>query len=94
MHKKHTVVEGFGKVAYTTDQEPGAWPNGSRVVKGLEPGKGKCGHETGDEGTVIGSAVIAGKLTYFIEWDDRPGVPVATIYFQNRLALKKDLETV
>ena len=56
---------------FTTDQYPGAYPNGSRVTKiNAEPGDT---HQNGSTATVLGSFghpdVGHG---YFVEWDDCP----------------------
>jgi hypothetical protein len=68
----------FFAVAFTTNQAPGAYPNGTRVVK-LASDDGDS-HKDGDLGTVIGS-LLAPKLgiCYFIEWDDSPGLPVLAV---------------
>jgi hypothetical protein len=71
-------------LVFTTDQAPGAWPNGTRVRKSVEePGDA---HEVGALATVLGSigpapeeaepAWVRGLYGYFVEWDDTPGVPV------------------
>ena len=89
--KKVFVPELNRNALYTTDRAEGAWENGTRVMKGIEPGTGKCGHEPLAEGTVIGSQYIGPTkaLFYFVEWDDRPGIPVAVQYFSKRLLLVK-----
>lgn len=52
-------------------EAPGAWPNGSRVVKAAyEPGDR---HRVGALATVIGSVgPFLGLYGYFVEWDDDP----------------------
>jgi len=64
-------------------QQEGALPNGARVSKtNSEPGDG---HQDGARGTILGSVAdpdnadpeIAKQIGYFVEWDDRPGLPVA-----------------
>jgi hypothetical protein len=67
--------------AFSTEQAPGAWPNGSRVIKvTLEPGDR---HKIGDLATVVGSLSTHGafgsRFAYFVIWDDMPGAPVFTI---------------
>lgn len=63
-------------VAFTTEQAAGAWPNGTRVQK--KNSKTDDGHADGALGTVLGSIGAGGLLGYFVEWDDRPGLPVFT----------------
>jgi hypothetical protein len=58
---------------FTTDEAPGCWKNGTRVVKAtFERGDGT---PLGTMGTVLGSMFTheaGGITTYFIEWDDKP----------------------
>ncbi|MFQ5874778.1 MAG: hypothetical protein ACE5JL_13425 [Dehalococcoidia bacterium] len=67
-------------VLFTTDQAPGAIPNGTRVEKiNSEPGDG---HPDGTTGRVIGSVAVEdprlpARYVYFVEWVDLPAVPVA-----------------
>jgi len=62
---------------HTTDQAPGAYPNGTRIIKS-RMGEGDS-HKVGDKGTVIGSMYAAEVPSspqetyfYFVEWDDVP----------------------
>jgi len=68
------------KVGFTRNQAPGAIPNGAAVEKvNSEPGD--CHHD-GARATVVGSWGSLGvcrlpdRYFYFVEWEDRPGVPV------------------
>jgi hypothetical protein len=76
-------------LARTTEQVVGAWPNGSRVVKGIEPAvNGRLhpsAHKEGDKGTILGSRVIGGRTSYCVIWDDMPEVPVWVFDFPGRL---------
>jgi len=68
-------------LAFTTEQAPGAWPNGSRVIKLIfEEGDA---HQVGDLATVIGSlgpfAYQGSRYGYFVIWDDTPDVPVFSV---------------
>lgn len=67
--------------AFTREQVPGAWPNGTRVVKVIaEEGDG---HQLGEMATVLGSLshpdIYDGKPCYFLEWDGHPRVAVACL---------------
>jgi len=77
------------KVAYTRNQAPGAIPNGAVVEKvNSEP---EDTHLDGVRATVVGSWGPTGvqvllkegnlhrlpdQYFYFVEWEDRPGLPV------------------
>ena len=65
-------------IAHTTDEAPGAMPNGTKVVKILT-GRGDA-HRNGDVAIVRGSIGpfenLAARYGYWVEWDDTPGVPV------------------
>jgi len=67
------------KVAFTSNQAPGAIPNGAAVEKvNSEPGDG---HHDGARATVVGSLPIdddrlPDRYFYFVEWEDLPGHPV------------------
>lgn len=87
-----------------TTEAPGAWPNGSRVVKCNAAADD--GHPNGAQGTVTGSmgpAEMGGRQVYgyFVSWDDMPGVPVfVASYTEHRVQrlklvseVVKDIET-
>lgn len=62
----------------STDQAPGAWPNGTRVSKiNTEP---VDIHPDGALATIIGSigpfADMPSLYAYCVEWDDHTGLPV------------------
>jgi hypothetical protein len=67
------------EIGFTTDQAPGALSNGTRVMKATEePGDA---HARGALATILGSigpGMVNGRKAYgyFVEWDDRPGLPV------------------
>jgi hypothetical protein len=67
--------------AFTRQSAPGALPAGSPVLKAnSEPGDG---HPNGTPGVVLGSLPAApGKILYFVEWQPRPHVAVATADFK------------
>jgi hypothetical protein len=70
--------------AFTRDQAPGALANGTRIMKAnSEEGDA---HPDGALGTVLGSMshpeIQNGAAMYFIEWDARPKVAIATIGFK------------
>jgi hypothetical protein len=64
--------------AYTDDEAPGAYRNGTRIVKDVsEAGDATL---TGATGKVLGSVSARGSgIAYFVEWDDRPGVAVLVV---------------
>lgn len=69
-----------GPVEYTTDEAPGAWPNGTRVRK--RGSDSTDAHQDGAGAVVVGSIgpmpagqPYAGTYGYFVSWDDTPGVP-------------------
>ena len=73
-----------------TGQAPGAIPNGRVVVK-VANEKGDA-HKIGDRGRIVGSIATPSALfkllpdtpiSYFIEWDDLPGVPVFVLGWKN-----------
>jgi len=65
---------------YTTDQAPGAIPNGT-IVEKLKADPGDA-HPDGSRARILGSigpAEVPGvgnMYGYFVEWEDTPGVPV------------------
>lgn len=61
-------------IAFTREQAAGAWSNGTRVQKTNSDRADT--HRDGALGTVIGSIGAGGLVGYFVEWDDKPGVPV------------------
>lgn len=64
---------------HTTDQYPGAWPNGTRVRKiKSDPGDQ---HSDGTLATVIGSMghPSLDQVIYCVEWDPLPRVAIAVI---------------
>lgn len=62
-------------VQFTTDEYPGAMPNGTIVAKCN--GEPHDTHLDGALATVIGSIGYGGKVVgYFVEWNDCPEVPV------------------
>ena len=66
--------------AFTKDQAPGAFPNGSRIVKhAVEEGDGTL---LGHRGTVLGSMLepeVSPFIFYFVEWDTRPRAAVCVV---------------
>lgn len=91
---KYAAIEFDGQprlCAYTTEQAPGAWPNGSRVRK-LRTEVGEK-HPVGSMATILGSHWIPaaetpdGKeaLSYFVIWDATPGIPVGLVATPGRL---------
>jgi len=70
------VVPQVDSILVVVSEAPGAWKNGTAVVKvdGFEHGKG---HPLGSTGVVVGSVGgEQGELAYFVEWDDdRPQLP-------------------
>jgi hypothetical protein len=66
---------------FTRDQAPGALASGTRIMKASSE-EGDA-HPDGALGTVLGSMshpeVQNGAVMYFIEWDARPKVAIATI---------------
>jgi len=78
-------------IAFTDAQAPGAWPNGSRLVKTkLEKGDA---HQIGAMATVIGSLGPArdeqtgATYGYFVLWDEPPGDYVPVFVVDSRVAL-------
>lgn len=65
--------------SYIRDEAPGAWPNGTRVVKLVQ--EPTDAHAVGAEAVVLGSLGPASYMQhqsiygYFVEWDDTPGIP-------------------
>jgi len=78
-------------LAFTTDQAPGAWPNGSRIVKTVM-GPGDA-HQVGETATVVGSLgpiPFEGRpvtFGYFVFWDMEPGSDVPVLVHDGRIAL-------
>lgn len=81
MSKPHTPVVTF----YIEGEAIGAIPNGKRIRKHQsEPGDST---PNGTEGTVISSITVpddmreefGGKFFYWVEWDDKPGMPVGVL---------------
>lgn len=70
--------------AFTRHEQPGAIPNGTRVVK-VHAEAGDA-NPTGTRGTVLGSLahpeVLAGEVLYFVEWDTQPRTAVAVAGFK------------
>jgi hypothetical protein len=66
----------MGMNAYTDDEVPGAYRNGSRVEK--IQGEEEDRNPIGAIGLVLGSMGIAelNMVGYFVEWDTDPGKPV------------------
>ena len=77
------------KAMFTTAEAPGAWRNGTRVVK-CESAPGDA-HQDGALATVLGShgpVALDGRppaYAYFVEWDDYPGLPVGIAAWRLRL---------
>jgi hypothetical protein len=71
--------------AFVTDQYPGAYPNGSLIIKTTsEPGDA---HPVGTLGTVLGSMGHPKVgIGYFVEWQDMPRVAVFVQQGKIRLA--------
>ena len=73
---------------FTRAEHPGAWPNGTRIIKG-ECGPGDA-TPPGTPGVVLGSiadpAVMAGAICYFVEWAARPRMAVACVAWKLRRA--------
>jgi len=60
---------------FTTDEYPGALPNGTRIIKVLML-QGDA-HRPGAKGTVLGSMGHPQiGIGYFVEWDDTPKTAV------------------
>ena len=72
---------------FSKNQAEGAWANGSCVVKdGADP----SGDVTPDgiEGKILGSLKTPdGKYAYFVEWDNKPKMPIFCV--QEKLRLLK-----
>lgn len=74
------MKRSISKAVFTTNQAPGAWSNGARVVK-CQSAPGDA-HQDGAPATVLGSmgpVAVGGHppaYAYFVEWDDYPGLPV------------------
>jgi len=74
-------------IFYVTKEAPGAWKNGSRVVK-VRVGPGDA-HAVGALATVVGSVLnlkawiepgtAQPRYSYFVEWDDMPGKPTLVV---------------
>lgn len=68
------------------DEAPGAWRNGTPVVKAnSQPDDGTF---DGTPGVVLGSIDVSnqgkpGRFAYFIEWADKPGLPVFCVDTNN-----------
>jgi len=72
---------------FSKNQAKGAWENGSRVVK---DGSDPDGDMTPDgiEGKILGSLKTPdGKYAYFVEWDNKPKMPIFCV--QEKLRLLK-----
>lgn len=64
------------KPVVTHDELPGALPNGTLVEKIATDPEGDK-HEDGAKAHILGSAAHPdGGLTYCVEWEDMPGLPV------------------
>jgi hypothetical protein len=78
------IGQGYqGSPQYTTDEAPGAWRNGSRVIK--TNSVPKDAHQDGAPAVVLGSLGDSGFYGYFVEWEDTPGIP--TFVAGDRLVL-------
>lgn len=75
-----TVPTTKGIAHYTTDEAPGAYPNGTQIVK-VKTEKGDA-NPIGTRGKVIGSMTDGKVLGYFIEWETSPGVPIFVASFK------------
>lgn len=79
-HAREIDADGM---AFISGEAPGAFPNGTRVVK---CNSGEKGHPDGTRGRILASHSVAefapqfletmGPFSYFVEWDPTPGVPV------------------
>lgn len=75
-------------IVLTRKEAPGAWPNGTRIVK-MDRRPGDT-HAVGAQARVIGSACAPdGEYGYFVEWDDAPGIPVLVRTEGGRIAKVK-----
>lgn len=78
VHIGDPKVKQLAGMVVSTEQAPGAIPNGSKIKK--VNSSADDGHRDGDQATVIGSlgpAEIQGRKAYgyFVVWDDTPEVP-------------------
>lgn len=70
-----------GPLVFTTDQAPGAIPNGTPIVKTFSD-KGDA-NPVGTTGIVLGSMFDGEHIAgYFVEWQTMPGVPVFVAEFK------------
>jgi hypothetical protein len=88
-----------GSIAYFDDQAPGAWANGTRIIK-VKKVDAQEVTDIGTRGTVLGSMGLPAdaiveqldrglegvQFGYFIEWDDKPNLP--TFCIDAKLALE------
>lgn len=77
------------------DEAPGAWPNGTRVLKANS--QPTDGTPNGTEGRIVGSVDVSNqglpaRFAYFVIWATRPELPVLCVDTNNdgtpRLELK------
>lgn len=71
--------------AFTRNQAPGAWPNGSKVEK-IKTEKGDA-HTIGERAVILGSIYepkVGPHVMYFVEWDRSPGVAIGCIGWKLR----------
>jgi hypothetical protein len=77
--KEHPGYHGV----FTTEQYPGALPNGTRITKVMSEVKDST--PNGSLGTVLGSIGhpdLAPRMMYFIEWDHMPKVAIGCLDFK------------
>ena len=70
------------RAIYTTNQEPGAILNGTRIEKVNSAADDT--RRDGSQGKVRGSVRARSGYAYFAEWDDMPGVPVGIAGYRIR----------
>ncbi|MCK1670337.1 hypothetical protein [Bradyrhizobium sp. 150] len=69
-----------GPIVFTTDQAPGAIPNGTPIVKVFS--EERDANPVGTTGVVLGSMSDGERTGYFVEWQTMPGVPVFVAEFK------------
>jgi hypothetical protein len=81
MQRQYGIRSHQGYIGmFTTQQAKGAIPNGQRIEK--------VAYEKGDhnplyaQGTVLGSAKLADRIFYFVEWDASPHVAVGVVEYK------------
>lgn len=74
---------------FCKNQAEGAWANGSLVVKNGSDPSGDVTPD-GTKGKILGSLKAAeGQYAYFVEWDNKPKMPVFCVQEKMRLLAKK-----